>query len=130
MTNDLCEAILRDASLLAQQVIERMERTDPDVFQKYRVTRAGRSAREWCAEDTVHHLEHLSAALSVGDDNEFSEYRSWLVRMLGARNIPEQDIDVNFEALANVLGEHYGPEAEDAISLLRKGELRRNPRPA
>ena len=119
MTNDLCEAMLRDASLLAQQVVERMERTDPDIFQKYRVNRTGRDAREWCAEDTIHHLEHLSAALSVGDADEFSEYRSWLVRMLGARGIPEHDIDANFHALADVLGERYGPGAEYAVSFLR-----------
>ena len=119
MTDDLSEAMLRDASLLAQQVIERMERTDPHIFRKYRVRRTGRDAREWCAEDTTHHLEHLAAALSVGDADEFSEYRSWLVRMLGARNIPEQDIDLNFHALADVLGERYGAEARDAISLLR-----------
>ena len=65
------------------------------------------------------HLRYLAAAIDSEDPDEFAEYRSWLVGMLGARGIPESEIDANFAAIAEVLTARLGDDAAPAVTMLR-----------
>lgn len=102
----------RGATALA--TTEEMERRDPELFDRY-----PRDGRARCTEDTAFHIEHLAAALEVGDQGIFNDYVKWLVNLLTARDIPTDDIKVNFEVLADVLLERYGDPMNPAASLLR-----------
>jgi hypothetical protein len=105
---------------LAAEITERMEEERPELFERYRARSLGkgRDPAEWCKEDTAFHLRHLAAALDSNDPTEFLEYRSWLVRMLGARGIAEEDIDANFDAMADALTARLGEGAGPAVSML------------
>ncbi len=109
-----------NAEALATEITERMQDERPELFQRYRDRSLGKSRdpSEWCKEDTVFHLRHLAAALDTDDANEFLEYRSWLLQLLVPRDIPEEDIDANFDAMAEVLTSRLGDEAGPAISML------------
>jgi hypothetical protein len=120
MKMPLAKYIDSNVDALAAEVTQRMETERPELFQRYRNRSTGeaRDPAEWCKEDTAYHLRHLAAALDTEDREEFQEYRSWLVQLLAVRGIPEEDIDANFEAIAEALTERLGDEASPAISLL------------
>jgi hypothetical protein len=105
---------------LATEITDRMQDERPELFLPYRDRSLGkgRDPAEWCKEDTAFHLRHLAAALDSDDPEEFLEYRSWLVRLLGARGIPSEDIDANFDTMAAALTSRLGDEAGPAISML------------
>jgi hypothetical protein len=116
----LSEDLNDHADVIASLVTERMVQLRPDLFDAYRqnLRNPSKTPEEWCTEDTVHHLEFLSAAL-MSSSEVFIEYREWLVRVLTARGIPKEDIDVNFSAIAMVLEERYGSEeAQEAKEIL------------
>jgi hypothetical protein len=107
-------AVLRDhADVLAEAVVQEMQAAHPRLFSRY-----GAEGPRRCADDTRFHLEHLAAALDIDDPAEFGAYRRWLGVVLGARGIPETDIDANFAAIASVLAERYGEAADAAVRLL------------
>jgi hypothetical protein len=118
----LVEDLDEHADVVASLVTKRMARLRPDLFDTYRqnLRNPSKTPEEWCTEDTVHHLGFLSAALTSSAE-VFIEYREWLVRVLTARGIPMEDIDVNFSAIAMVLEERYGSEeAQEAKGILER----------
>jgi hypothetical protein len=107
------EELRRNAEVLAEAVVQSMQAAHPRLFSRY-----GDEGHRRCAEDTRFHLEHLAAALDIDDPGEFLAYRKWLSVVLGARGIPEADIDSNFATIASVLAERYGQAADVAVRLL------------
>lgn len=95
-----------------------MTRAHPELFARY-----GPIGKERCLEDTAFHVRHLAAALDAGDPEEFVAYRRWLVDLLVPRGVPETDITSNFAALAEVLRQRYGSDADVAVSLLNASSL-------
>lgn len=110
----LDEQLERDADDLARATVEALE--DRGVFERY-----GADGRTKCQQDTLFHLEYLRAALDANDREEFRQYRAWLLDLLGARGIPEEDVDANFDALSEVISARYGEAAAPAVALLREG---------
>lgn len=106
--------LIHERTATAAAVTAEMERRDPQLFARY-----PSNGRTRCTEDTAFHIEHLAAALDVGEDQIFTDYVQWLVNLLSARNIPSDDIAVNFAVLAEVLEERYGAAAAPAARLLR-----------
>ena len=119
MNKPLVDYLESNVAGLAADVTQRMEDEQPDLFQRYRARGGPRDPAEWCQEDTAYHLHSLAAAIDSEDPDEFAQYRSWLVGMLGARGIPENDIDANFTAIAAVLTARLGDEAAPAVAMLR-----------
>ena len=111
MNDELVQRLEEDTPRLAKETVELLK--DRGAFERY-----GPVGESKCRDDTVHHLQYLAAALSSGDEQEFVEYRSWLVSVLTARGIPEHDVDDNFDALAHVLRENYQEAATPAIAML------------
>lgn len=109
------DRLLEERAATAAATTEAMERRDPELFARYPA-----NGRVRCTEDTAFHIEHLAAALDVGDDTIFSDYVAWLVNLLSARNIPTGDVAANFEVLADVLLDRYGEAMGPAASLLRR----------
>jgi hypothetical protein len=118
MNTSLADYLESHVDGLATEVTQRMEDQQPDLFRRYRTREGARDPAEWCKEDTAYHLRHLAAAVDSGDPDEFREYRSWLVGMLGARGIPETDIDGNLEAIDAVLTARLGEDAAPAVAML------------
>lgn len=117
----LADYLEDQAGELAQDVTARMEKQRPELFRRYRdeLRNEEKTPEEWCAEDTAHHVRALAAAVAINDPSEFDRYRSWLVGLLGARNVPEEDMTFNFEVLAALLEERLGEKAKRAVSMLR-----------
>jgi hypothetical protein len=110
---ELAAALRDNADALAEAVVHNMQAVHPRMFLRY-----GAEGHRRCAEDTRFHLEHLAAALDIDDPGEFLAYRRWLGVVLGARGIPEADIDSNFATIASLLAERYGEAADVAVRLL------------
>lgn len=117
---DLADDLMEHAPVIAAEVTKRMVQTHPDMFEALRANlrNPAKTPEQWCTEDTVHHLQHLSAALSAASPEEFGRYRTWLKEVLSSRGIPTEDIDTNFSAIAWVLEKRYGQEAQTAIEVL------------
>lgn len=109
----LAAKLRRNADMLAEAVVQSMQAAHPRMFSRY-----GAEGHRRCAEDTRFHLEHLAAALDIDDHGEFLAYRRWLSVVLGARGIPEADIDSNFATIASLLAGRYGEAADVAVRLL------------
>jgi hypothetical protein len=120
VTEALAEYIGSHEDAIASEVTSRMEKEAPGLFCRYETSsRSGRDPRAACKEDTVHHLRSLSAALDIDDPREFARYRTWLVGLLGVRGIPEEEVDLNFKVIADVLTERVGEsEAATVVSIL------------
>ena len=117
---DLAHELMEQAPLIAAQVTQRMVEQYPDMFEAFRkrLRNPAKTPEQWCTEDTVHHLQHLSAALET-EAGEFERYRVWLTDMLAARGVGSEDIDRNFTAMAWVLRERYGEDAAPAVNILQ-----------
>lgn len=115
MTIDLVKRLESEKQDLATETTAQMELRYPELFARY-----GDKGRVRCTEDTGFHVEHLAAALDVGDDGAFRDYVGWLVALLEARNVPAGDVALNFECLASVIESRYGSDASDAAALLRE----------
>lgn len=113
MTAALVEALERDATSIAADVVVLMEQRHPDLFKRY-----GETGRARCLEDTEYHVRHLAAAVDSNDEDEFRRYRDWLVDLLEPRGVPAEDIDANLATLGQVLEARYGEGAELARSFL------------
>jgi hypothetical protein len=109
MTLTLAENLEENADVIAAEVTQRMVESCPHLFEAYRrkLRNPSRTPEQWCTEDTVHHLQFLSAALTSGPE-DFTEYRRWLEGVLTSRGIPLEDIQINFSMIAVVLEERYG----------------------
>lgn len=116
---DLSDLIDEEASVIAVEVTELMVEQHPEMFEAFRrkLRNPEKTPEQWCTEDTVHHLQNLSAALDTSPE-EFVEYREWLTGMLASRGVPAEDIDRNFAAIASVLQRRYGSEARAAVEIL------------
>ena len=117
---ELADELLEQAPVIAAEVTQRMVGTHPDMFEAFRrnLRNPAKTPEQWCTEDTVHHLQHLSAALAASSPEEFARYRAWLIEVLSSRGIPTDDIDTNFKAIAWVLQKRYGQEAQTALEML------------
>jgi hypothetical protein len=120
MNDTLVRYLETNIDALAADATARMEARRPDLFDRYRERSLGRGRdpAEWCREDTAFHVRHLAAALDVDAVDEFRDYRRWLVGLLAGRGIPEEDVDVNFAALGDVLSARLGAEAAPALAML------------
>lgn len=116
---DLSTELMERAPLIAAEVTERMVDQYPDMFDTFRarLRNTAKTPEQWCTEDTVHHLQHLAAALET-EPAEFERYREWLTDMLAARGVGSDDIDKNFTAIAWVLRKRYGDDAAAAVNML------------
>lgn len=115
MTEDLTSLLARDEAAIADAIMRRMEAIKPDM---YRIYRDEQIARSRCREDTAFHIQHLAAAVAVGDPAVFVEYRRWLEEMLTSRSIPTDDVELSFTQLIAEIGDRYGDVADPAVSIV------------
>ncbi len=121
-TEALADYLDAHSRQIGMEVSARMKEQRPDLFRRYRrrLTNTDKTPEEWCAEDTAHHLRALAAAVAINDPSDFERYRSWLVDLLRARNIPEEDVSLNFEVLAALLEDRLGDQGTSAVAMLRQ----------
>ena len=112
-TRELIEALENDEAVLAKEIVEEMLIKRPDIFDRY-----GADGIKKCLEDSAYHLQFLREALAADDPEEFRGYRAWLEQLMASLNIPNEDIDANFRAVATVLTARWGADAARAAEIV------------
>jgi methanogenic corrinoid protein MtbC1 len=62
-----------------------------------------KDARKKCTEDTLHHVDHLSEALHLGQPALFTEYAAWIAKLLAHLRIPGEALSSNLAILGSVV---------------------------
>jgi methanogenic corrinoid protein MtbC1 len=90
--------ILERQDDLARKIVDRQWTLQPSLELRY-----GKKGQSRCLEDVRYHLKYLSEAVGAGQPELFANYVKWGQAMLASRNIPTEDLIVNFNAMLNVL---------------------------
>jgi hypothetical protein len=80
-------------------------RQRPDLAQRY-----GEQGRRHCLKDAEYTLHFLASSVEFGDPRIFRDYVTWLVDLLGRRDIPATDVADNLRVLRMVMEESMPPE--------------------
>lgn len=96
----LAERMEREAERLVDRALERLYRRHPEWETRY-----GPTGRAKCRTDLRWSLEHLRAAVAVGEPAMFGAYAAWLGRLLAARGIPLAETRESLLVLAGILAE-------------------------
>ena len=111
---DKIESKKRNLSAL---VTELHFKNNPGLEKRY-----GEEGRERCLEDANYHFSYLIEALRVDSDALFSHYLEWAWQMLGARNIPKDDLIENIGYMIKAVEKSLpAADAEPVISILETG---------
>lgn len=110
---DLAQAILDDALALARDATRTHLAAWPQVRERF-----GSAADIHCTQDGVFHLRHLSAALSTATPALFTGYVTWAASMFAHLRLGSDDLKRHLLAIADVLDERYGPDAEPARAII------------
>lgn len=115
------QSIIRDLSLkkgeLAQKVTDLHFRKNPELLKKY-----GDEGRDRYREDAIIHFNYLIEALQIDSVKLFYHYLEWAYNMLGARDMPKEELVGIIRSIVEVIsGEFPKEEAEMALSYLEKG---------
>lgn len=107
---EIAQALTDDEPTLVQSIIDCMLKRRPDMYERYSEAAPARTR-----EDVAFHLQHLSGALVAEDPQIFQKYYDWLHGVLLPRGITQEDIDLNFDCMTQVLQETYGEAAASAL---------------
>ena len=110
------ERLERDTQRWADNIVDRMLEAKPDLYARY-----SEAAPLRTREDVVFHLQHLTGALVARDPGLFRDYYRWLLSVLLPRGIIQEDIDLNFECMAESLQSVYGSDARPALDYIATG---------
>ena len=108
--SELVRSLAEDEPSLVQGIIDCMLAVKPGMYDRYSEAAPARTR-----EDVAFHLRHLSGALLAGDPTIFQTYYDWLLGVLLPRGITQEDIDINFDCMTQVLKETYGERAQLAL---------------
>jgi len=64
-------------------------------------------ARQKCAEDTRHHLDYLSEALSLSRPAIFADYVVWVAALLARLNIPGEALNTHLALLRDTIADQF-----------------------
>jgi hypothetical protein len=111
------QAITARLEFLAETVVERQYRLQPDLMLRY-----GEAGREKCLQDTKHHLSSILSAIALSTPGVFVEYVIWVRGLLAAHNIPSEDVARNLICIRDVLHDELPEEiSEVAVAYVEAG---------
>ena len=111
------QAITARLEMLAEAVVERQYRLQPDLLSRY-----GEAGREKCLQDTKHHLSSVLSAIALSTPGVFVEYVIWVRGLLEAHNVPSEDVARNLTCIRDVLRDELpGDISEVAVAYVEAG---------
>lgn len=111
------QAITARLELLAEKVVERQYRLQPDL-----ITRYGEAGREKCLQDTKHHLSSILSASALSTPGVFVDYVIWVRGLLAAYNVPPEDVARNLTCIRDVLRDELPDDiSEVAVAYVDAG---------
>jgi hypothetical protein len=99
------ETLLARKEELALAVTDAVYAARPELRDRY-----GEIGITRCREDMRYTIEHLAPAVALGEPTLFGGYVTWLVELLRARSIPEDDVRLSLVSLCEILGERLPPD--------------------
>jgi hypothetical protein len=90
---------------LALAVTDAVYAARPELRDRY-----GEKGLTRCREDMRYTIEHLAPAVALGEPPLFGGYVTWLIELLRARSIPEDDVRLSLVSLRQILGERLPPD--------------------
>lgn len=109
----LAAALITDEGLLVDKILRCMLMREPNMYARYSEAAPARTR-----EDVAFHIQFLVGALTAGDPEIFADYYDWLLGILLPRGVIQEDIDLNFACMAEVLEESYGDDSATALSYM------------
>lgn len=98
------EMLLARKDELALAVTDAVYAARPELRDRY-----GEIGVKRCREDMRYTIEHLAPAVALGEPPIFGAYVIWLIELLRARSIPDDDVRLSLVSLRQVLGERLPP---------------------
>ncbi len=105
LNQQLSEALNRQSSALAAEMVAREFVRHPELAQRY-----GEAGREKCLQDAVYHLAYLAQAIAADSLELFVNYIGWAKVMLAKRGVPAADLAGLLETMKETLGQELAPE--------------------
>ena len=111
------DVLLAQKSSLAQAITDALYEERPQLLARY-----GETGRVRCLEDMHFNIEHLVPAVALGESQLFARYVVWLRDMLGARNVPVDDVRRSLQLTAEVVQQHLPPsDAQRVVDIVNAG---------
>lgn len=104
------EALLEGKEELARAVTRALYEERPELLERH-----GERGRVKCLQDMRFNFEHLAPAVALGEPALFARYVVWLRDMLGARNVPADDIGRSLELMAEAVRRSFGADEAAAV---------------
>jgi MerR family transcriptional regulator, light-induced transcriptional regulator len=112
-----CESLLERQEELARAITGALYEEMPELMERY-----GERGHAKCLQDMRYNLEHLAAAVALGEPGVFARYVVWLRDLLHARGIPATEVRRSLELTEQVTRTRLsGPEADAVARVLAAG---------
>jgi hypothetical protein len=109
--------LLAQKASIAQSVTDALYAERPYLLERY-----GERGRERTLEDMHFNVEHLVAAVDLGDPGMFARYVQWLDAVLRARNVPTREVVRCLELVeAETRARFPADEADAVAAIIRAG---------
>lgn len=106
-------ALLRQTESLVRAVTGALYDERPELQGKY-----GRSGRDKCLQDMRHNIEHLAAAVDLGEPEIFRDYTTWLDGLLRARHVATDDLLLSFQLMELIVTSSFAKSESGPIILV------------
>ncbi|MFK4349324.1 MULTISPECIES: cobalamin-dependent protein [unclassified Paenibacillus] len=96
------ESLLLQAGNLAELVTNKQYELQPDLLQRF-----GDNGKEKTKQDSIYSLNYLAESVIVNSPILFTQYVSWLQKLLQGFGITQEDLTTNFRLIQETLKEHF-----------------------
>ncbi|WP_431089490.1 hypothetical protein [Paenibacillus sp. 8b26] len=96
------ESLLLQAENLAELVTNKQYELQPDLLQRF-----GDNGKVKTKQDSIYSLNYLAESVIVNSPILFTQYVSWLRKLLEGFDITQEDLTINFRLIKETLVEHF-----------------------
>ncbi|WP_225999197.1 B12-binding domain-containing protein [Paenibacillus sp. BJ-4] len=96
------ESLLMQAGDLAELVINKQYELQPDLLLRF-----GDSGKAKTKQDSIYSLNYLAESVIVNSPILFTQYVSWLKKLLEGFGITQEDLSIHFGLIQETLIEHF-----------------------
>ena len=99
------QAIRTQSEALAEAIVARQYRLQPEAWQGY-----GESGRKKSLRDAAYHLAYLSEAIAGGAPALFADYVAWVKALFAGLSLPQDAVEKSLASTLSVAQEQMPPE--------------------
>ncbi|MEK5508946.1 cobalamin-dependent protein [Paenibacillus sp. FSL P4-0113] len=96
------ESLLMQAGALAELVTHKQYELQPDLLQRF-----GDNGKIKTKQDSIYSLNYLAESVIMNSPILFTQYVSWLKKLLEGFGITQEDLSINFRLIQETLVEHF-----------------------